>query len=167
MIDAKFDAAAFQRLIAELPQPQRLAGQINRDLARDGELRLKEKYSGGPSSRYVTARSGKTREQVRGLATAAGAVISVSGPQVQLLEDGGTVLPKQGTPVRNRQGQILRYIPYLRFRLMEPQDTDQATGRWVMARRVTIRGRHPVRDTALEVLGDVPLFLAEHLGGKP
>ena len=167
MIDVQFDAAAFQRLVAELPHPETLSRQINRDLAHDGELRLKEKYSGGPGSRYLTARSGKTREQVRGIVTGAGAVISVSGPQVQLLEDGGTIMPKQGTPVRNRQGQILRYIPYLRFRLMEPQDTDHATGRWVMARRVTIRGRHPVRDTALEVLGDVPLFLDQHLGGAP
>lgn len=167
MIEVQFDAAAFQRLIAELPQPERLSQQINRDLARDGALRLQEKYSGGPSSRYLTARSGKTREQVRGVVIGNAAVISVSGPQVQLLEDGGTIVPKRGTPVRNRQGQILRYIPFLRFRLNLPQDTDTATGRWVMARRVTIHARHPVRDSAFEALGDAALFLNQHLGGAP
>ncbi|AZI45330.1 hypothetical protein EHF33_20690 (plasmid) [Deinococcus psychrotolerans] len=167
MIDVRFDPAAFEQLIASMPRPETLSRQINRDLARDGELRLKEKYSGGPMSRYLTARSGKTREQVRGIVIGDAAVISVSGPQVQLLEDGGTIVPKKGTPVRNRQGQILRYIPFLRFRLYEPQDTDTPTGRWVMARRVTIQARHPVRDTALEVLGDVGLFLDQHLRGAP
>lgn len=167
MIDVQFSPAEFQRLITELPHPETLSRRINRDLARDGELRLKEKYSGGPMSRYLTARSGKTREQVRGVVVGDAAVISVSGPQVQLLEEGGTITPKKGTPVRNRQGQILRYIPFLRFRLYEPQDTDTATGRWVMARRVTITARHPVRDSALEALGDVGLFLAQHLRGAP
>ncbi|MDL2342565.1 hypothetical protein QOL99_00180 [Deinococcus sp. MIMF12] len=160
MISADYDAQAW----ASALKPPSLK-VVQRELATEWKdnaaHRLREKYSGGPMSRYVTSRTGRTRRSVRSRLTPTGAALSVTGPGVFSLEDGAEILPKRGTPVRGKGGRILRYIPFLRFRLYTPTDTSQPTGRWVMARRVRIRARHPVRDSGREALASLWLDLGD------
>ena len=153
VVDLDLNAWAQAMKVGTLNQPAR---ELNREWKDNAVLRLKEKYSGGPMSRYLTARSGKTRRNVRGRLVTGGAELSVSGPGVFLQEFGGIILPKKGTRLRNG-----RMIPYLTFRLFQPQDTSKPTGRWVRVRSATIRAKYPARDSAREALASLYLDLED------
>lgn len=134
-------------LARDLPDPRSLALQLNRLWARDAKLRAQEKFSGGPGTRYLIARTGGTRARVEATATPHGAELSVTGPGVRLLEEGGTVTAKNGR--------------YLTFRLHTPQDQGEATGPWVRVRSVTVQARHPIRDSGDEATADLGVLFQE------
>lgn len=160
MIDAEFDAQAWAAAL-KLPTLSAVQRELAKEWKDNAAHRLREKYSGGPMSRYATSRTGRTRRSVRSRLVPGGAELSVTGPGVFALEDGAEILPKKGTPVRGKGGRILRYVPFLRFRLYTPTDTSKPTGRWVMARRVRVRARHPVRDSGREALASLWLDLGD------
>ena len=90
------------------------------------------------------------------------AEVSVSGPGVFAQEYGAVITPGRGTPIRSRKtGQVLRYVSFLTFRLYQPSDTSKPTGRWVRARRVTIKAKHPLGDSAREALASLWLDLGD------
>lgn len=134
-------------------QPARLTLALNRQWSEDAARRLRDNVGGGPGTRYLRARSGSTRARVRSTFNATGGSLSVSGPGVEIQEEGGEIRPKNGK--------------YLTFRLYAAGDGAVATGPWIRTRKVRIRARHMVRDAAqnaLEHLGD---HLNATLGGAP
>ena len=161
LLTADFDLTAWSRAL-KVPSLESQNKALARQWKDGAAHRAQEKYSGGPMSRYVTARTGKTRRSVRSRLTANGAEVSVSGPGVFAQEDGAVIQAGRGTPIRSRStGQVLRYIPFLTFRLYEPGDTNKPTGRWVRARQVTIRAKHPLGDSAREALSALWIDLGD------
>lgn len=160
-LSVEFDLAAWAEAVkAPTLEPQRKA--LAREWKDGAARRAQEKYSGGPMSRYLTARTGRTRRSVRSRLTPDGAEVSVSGPGVFAQEYGAVITPGRGTPIRSRKtGQVLRYVPFLTFRLYQPSDTSKPTGRWVRARRVTIKAKHPLGDSAREALASLWLDLGD------
>ncbi|CAM3268267.1 hypothetical protein DESA109040_05905 [Deinococcus saxicola] len=133
--------------------PARLTLALNRQWAEDAAERLRDNVSGGPGSRYLQARSGKTRGRVRSTFNASGGSLSVSGPGTEIQEEGGTILPKNGK--------------YLTFRLYAAGDGAVATGPWIRTRKVRIRAKHMVRDAAQDALKGLGDHLNATLGGNP
>ena len=131
------------------PEPSDLLPSINRQFAGDVKARIQEKASGGSGSRYMTSRTGGTRDRAFGIATPTGAEVGTSGPGVNVQEEGATIRAKSGK--------------WLTFRLHTPSDTDEATGRWVRVRKVTVRGSHFVRDSVNEGLLHLPEYLDQAL----
>lgn len=158
MLDVELDLNAWAASL-KVPTLKQQAATLNRQWAKDSKARLQEKYSGDPMSRYLTARTGKTRRNVRSRVTATGAELSVNGPGVFTQEFGKVITPKKGTPIHTKEGT--RFIPYLTFRLYQAQDTDTPTGRWVRARKVTIKAKYPARDSAREALQGLFLDLGD------
>ena len=74
---------------------------------------------------------------------------------MQLQEEGSDGLP--GGVITPKTSK------YLTFRLFQPGDTTQATGRWVRLRSVKIRATHFIRDSIDETLDDLPLYVAQAL----
>lgn len=141
--------AGFSGPLPELPDPQALLRSMTRTWADDARARIQEKAGGGPGSRYLISRTGNTRASAFAEVTADGAVVGARGPGVNVQEEGATITAKRGR--------------WLTFRLMKPEDTDEATGRWVRARSVTIRPKHFVRDSVEEAMLHLPEYLDEAL----
>ncbi|GGR16768.1 hypothetical protein [Deinococcus ruber] len=129
--------------------PQLVSNHLNTLWAEDAETRLKAKFADGPSRRYYTSRSGDSRRSVHAQVTATGAELSVTGPGVRANEFGATIKAKAGN--------------WLTFRLFNPGDTDERTGNWVRVRKVTLKARHAVRDSADEALAALQSHLLEAL----
>ena len=145
----------FDQSLVFAVQPEFLLPSIDRQFARDARDRIQQKASGSEGSRYLTLRSGDTAKNAFGYATPTGAVIGASGPGVQLQEEGSDGLP--GGVVTPKTSK------YLTFRLFQPGDTTEATGRWVRLRSVKIRATHFIRDSIDETLTDLPLYVAHAL----
>ncbi|ULH17353.1 hypothetical protein MF271_19375 (plasmid) [Deinococcus sp. KNUC1210] len=129
--------------------PQLVSNRLNTLWAEDAEARLKEKFEDGPSERYYTSRSGASRRSIHAEVTATGGVLSVSGPGVRANEFGADIEAKAGN--------------WLTFRLFNPGDTDERTGNWVRVRKVTLKAKHAVRDSADEALAALQIHLLEAL----
>ena len=136
-------------------EPELLLPSMDRQFAQAAKERIQKKASGSEGSRYLTLRSGDTAKNAFGYATPTGAVIGASGPGVNLQEEGSDDLPDGVVkPTKSK---------YLTFRLFQPGDTTEATGRWVRLRSVKIRATHFIRDSIDETLDDLPLFVAQAL----
>ena len=133
-------------------RPERLTLALNQAWAKNAAERLREYVGGGPVTRYLTFRSGAARESVQASADRQGGTLSASGPGLPYLEDGGIIRPKKGL--------------WLTFRLHEPWDGAEPTGRWVRARQVKIPARHMVRDAAEQALDALDLEFSRIIGGE-
>lgn len=141
-------ASADLTLPPDLPEVVR---GMNRRLARDTALRIRENASGGPGARYLNARTGATARSAYATVTPGGYVAGARGPGVESNEEGAVIQAKGGG--------------WLTFRLFRPEDTARPTGRWVRVRSVTIRPKHFVRDAVLGTLAHADEALAETLEG--
>ncbi|MBB5234471.1 hypothetical protein [Deinococcus budaensis] len=131
--------------------PEQLTTGLNHAWADEASRRLREYVGGGPVTSYLRMRSGAARDSVQATWNAQGASLSVSGPGMNFLEEGGTIRPRKGK--------------YLTFRIREPWDGEQATGPWIRARQVKIPARHMVRDAAVQALDTLGDHLDFILGG--
>lgn len=136
-------------------EPNALLPSINRQFVADAKRGISEKASGKGGSRYMTMRSGKTRDSVFGHVTPTGGEVGASGPGVGIQEEGTEGLP--GGVIRPKRGE------FLTFQLHADGDTTERTGRWVRLRSVRIRASHFIRDSVEESMVRVPEFLSHAL----
>lgn len=129
---------------AQALHPDRLQPELNERWAQSAAEHLRDFVGGGPVTHYLTFRTGGAQRSVQATASATRATVSVTGPGMNVLEEGTGILPSGAiTPKAGR---------YLTFRIHRPWDGAEATGPWIRTTRVVIKPRYMVRDAATQAL---------------